>query len=220
MKPVFMRQLLVTTDKMIYVDNDIYFFGNSTLLFEQLNHYRVLLTPHFYSSDPHREQNWLEANFRVGLYNAGFFAARRDAADVLDWWARCCLYAIKQSFWRGLFDDQKYLDLVTVIFEGVGVLKHRGCNVAGWNYKTGEITQSLDSQMLSGYPIMFIHFAELTMKEFSKPASPFLEHYTQYIAALKKHKPSFTFRKSRWKAYHFKSYFYYAKWGFLRLFNQ
>lgn len=219
MKPVFLKQLLGTAEKVIYVDNDIYFFSDPVSLFDKLDTNQALLTPHFYASDPVKEQNWLEANFRVGLYNAGFFGASKDATALLDWWAKCCLYAIKKSFWRGLFDDQKYLDLLPVIFEKVGLLKHKGCNVAGWNYKNYAVTRHNKSFFLNGDPLVFIHFAELSMIEFSKSGNPLLDPYNQYTGALNVHKPGFVFRKNMLNAYHFKAYFYYLKWRLLRLVN-
>ena len=130
LKSVFLLHLLEKEEKVIYVDNDILFFSNPGFLFDELDQHKVLLTPHHYPRNPEINQNWFEANFRVGLYNAGFFAANKAAKDVLVWWAKACLYRCEKNYWRGLFDDQKYLDLVPIIESKTKIVDHLGCNVA------------------------------------------------------------------------------------------
>lgn len=220
MKAPFIRFLLPFCNKVVYIDNDVHFFDDASFLFEELNNNRVLLTPHYYPADPCREQNWLEANFRVGLYNAGFFAARQGAEQVLDWWMECCLYNIKKSSWRGLFDDQKYLDLVPVLFEEAGILRHRGCNLAGWNYRTCKVSGSPERPLVDDRPVVFIHFAGLTMREFARPGNPFHMMYRSYLRSLRTYHPSWTFREKKWSRYRADTFFYYVKWRFFRLFNR
>ena len=107
LKPVFLHYLLdAKANKAIYVDNDIYFYSDPAFLFELLEAHDFLLTPHHYPRDPSRDQNWLEANFRVGLYNAGFIGVNKKAIRDLDWWAACCAYRCEKNSLRGIFDDQ------------------------------------------------------------------------------------------------------------------
>lgn len=218
LKSVFMNYLLDKYSKVIYVDNDIYFFGDYAFLFDELNSNTVLLTPHFYSADPYKEQNWLEANFRVGLYNAGFIGVNANAKPALDWWAQCCLYNIKKSYWRGLFDDQKYLDLLPIHFDKVKVLKNKGCNLAGWNYNTCQLSRDSNNEIVVAnmFPLIFIHFAELSMFEFSKPNSFFFNEYNKYIEALKKHRKSYTFKKKIVSKFSILSYLYFIIWRMVR----
>lgn len=218
LKSVFMNYLLDKYSKIIYVDNDIYFFGNYSFLFDALNTSTMLLTPHFYSADPTKEQNWLEANYRVGLYNAGFIGANKDAKPALDWWAACCLYNIKKSFWRGLFDDQKYLDLLPIHFDNVNVLKNKGCNLAGWNYNTVQLSRDGKNEIVveNKFPLVFIHFAELSMLEFSKPNSYVFNEYTKYMEALRGYNKAYTFKKNGLSKYAILSYLYFIKWRIAR----
>lgn len=166
LKPVFLHYLLEQkADKAIYVDNDIYFFSDPAFLFDQLNEYDFLLTPHHYPRDPSRDQNWLEANFRVGLYNAGFIAVNKKAIRDLDWWAACCAYRCEKNALRGTFDDQKYLDLIPVMNERAHIVRHKGCNVAEWNKAVISRTARdghiyLDEK----YPLVFIHFNGSTVR--------------------------------------------------------
>lgn len=194
-KPLFMTHLFQQGyDRVIYVDNDIYFFTSPDFLFDKLGEANMFLTPHFYPADPREEQFWLEANFRVGLYNAGCIGANSSAADALDWWAQCCAYNVKKSAWRGLFDDQKYLDLIPVLFDKVEVLKHHGCNVAGWNKKLSARSMDQNQQvtMNEKWPLVFIHFNVFTFRAILKGWDPFLEPFLKtYLAQLTSFKPHY-----------------------------
>lgn len=190
MKPVFMLHLLRTvTDKVVYIDNDQYFYSDYTFLFQLLGHQSILLTPHYYKHSPASEQNWLEANFKVGLYNAGFVGASAQGQESLQWWAACCLYRCEKNMLRGLFDDQKYLDLIPVIDNKALVLRHQGCNVAGWN--TDYCTRSIiDGRVMINkeYPIVFVHFNAFTIQEIASGQDPLLlPLYEEYVACLKKY---------------------------------
>lgn len=218
LKPVFLLDLLETNERVVYVDNDCFFFGSPLFIDELLKESNVLLTPHFYKSNPQNEQNWLEANYRVGLYNAGFVAVNQKASAALNWWMQCCLYSLKKAYWRGLFDDQKYLDLLPIQFEGVKVLKHRGCNLAGWNDDSVEITSTKTGWRINQHDeLVFVHFAALTIKKWMVSSSfkPLLDYYTQ---ALQQHNPSYT-PKVKQARYQLSAYFYYLRWKLVRFFE-
>jgi hypothetical protein len=219
LKSIFMLHLLVQTDKIIYVDNDIYFYNNPKILFELLDTNSILLTPHFYDSNPNINQNWLEANFKVGLYNAGFIGVNTNATKALQWWSECCLYNIKKSYWRGLFDDQKYLDLLPVLFEGVLILKHKGCNLAGWNYLWYKLDRKKNSEVEidQTYQLLFIHFAETSLIHFSKKTNFFHTEYLTYIENLRRHRKGYTHKRSYFKTYTVSVYINHLKWTISRL---
>lgn len=192
LKPVFLTLLLRTiSDKVVYVDNDIYFFGHYHFLFDLLDKYNFLLTPHYYSSNPNKDQNWFEANYRVGLYNAGFIGVNKTAVKHLTWWADCCAYRCEKNSIRGMFDDQKYLDLIPVLNEQAHIVRHKGCNVADWNQN--EITRSeIDGQIFldKTFPLIFIHFNYTTIRAIEHGNEPlFVDLYEKYFANLQKHHP-------------------------------
>ena len=219
LKSVFMMHLLLQTEKIIYVDNDTYFYNNPQILFDLLNTNTLLLTPHFYDSNPNKNQNWLEANFKVGLYNAGFMGVNKNAINALQWWSECCLYNIKKSYWRGLFDDQKYLDLIPILFDDVMVVKHRGCNLAGWNYLWYKLSRKVDYtlEIESNYPLIFIHFAETSLTHFSKENSFLYPEYLTYIENLRAHQSRYTHKRSYFKTYTISVYINHLKWTISRL---
>lgn len=177
LKSVFILQLLAANNKVIYIDNDILFFSDPSFLFEELSQHPVLLTPHHYPSNPESNQNWFEANFRVGLYNAGFLAANQDAIAVLNWWAKACLYRCEKSYWRGLFDDQKYLDLFPILENRTKVLTHLGCNVAAWNEACCRVSLQENLFVVNEHiPLIFYHFNGFSLQQLEVDGA-LLQHY-------------------------------------------
>ena len=161
-----------------------------SFLFELLSKHSFILTPHHYKSDPNENQNWLEANFRIGLYNAGFVGANKDAIKTLQWWADCCLYRCEKNSFRGLFDDQKYLDIIPIIEESAHIIRHKGRNVAGWNTEICRRQIVNYRVMIDGkFDIVFIHFNENTIREIVRGSDFILfNHYHAYVSALKHYK--------------------------------
>lgn len=222
LKPVYLKFLISQGfERVLYVDNDIYFYGSPQFLFDKLLEKSFLLTPHFYPSNPQKDQNWLEANFRVGLYNAGFIGVSKNGIEILDWWTNCCLYNVKKSFWRGLFDDQKYLDLVPVKFDNVEVVKHRGCNLAGWNSDECEIIKDENGQFyIQNESLIFIHFTPLSLEKFSTSNAVLLHAYQLYVEKLKLKKSDHNFSNTKLTNNAISSYIYYVRWRFVRLFEK
>lgn len=216
LKPVLIKYLLETKfEKVIYVDNDTFFFSKPKLLFDHLDLSNILLTPHFYSSNPKKKQNWFEANYRVGLFNAGFVGVNKKALDMLNWWKECCEFNIKKSFWRGLFDDQKYLDLVPIVFDNVYIIKDTGYNLAGWNYENRLL--KLGGSNLSS--VTFVHFTNLTMKEFSKIENPFNPLFIEYLMIMKAEGYPFNQNDKKYSKRNILAYFYFLIWKLARKFD-
>jgi hypothetical protein len=193
LKPIVMEHLLRIYDKVVYVDNDICFFSSPTFIWDRLDENDILLTPHHYSRNPEKDQNWLEANYKVGLYNAGFVAANKNAIQALQWWAGCCLYRCEKSWFRGLFDDQKYLDLMPIVHPNTKVLEHHGYNVAGWNVDVCKRTLDASGSVTINdkWPIVFIHFNGFSIRAILNGDDSLLQpHLEEYIDQLQRHRPS------------------------------
>lgn len=167
MKSVFLLYLLEdkNLEKVVFVDPDIAFFSDPSFLFEALESSKVLLTPHWRCADPRRDP----INFGIlqtsGLFNAGFVGVSRGAEEALKWWAEVCLYRCDVNPAEGLFVDQAYLDLMPIYFEGVKILRHRGCNVANWNLSENRRKTCDDGTILvGGDPLVFVHFTGSTIR--------------------------------------------------------
>lgn len=199
LKPVFMNYLLQTKNlnEVIYLDNDIAFFSDFSFLFDELKRHSLILTPHNYPRNSDRLQNWLEANFKVGLYNAGFVGANKLAESTLDWWAGACLYRCEKNAMRGLFDDQKYLDLVPIIDPNTLVLSHKGCNVAEWNRNICKRSLIGNEVLINKqFPIVFIHFNATTLNCFANGEDELLlPFFNTYTLLLKKYNAKFDLAK-------------------------
>lgn len=190
LKPIFLTHLLSSLSSVIYVDNDVYFYGNPGFLFDELIDHPILLTPHHYPRDPKENQNWFEANFRVGLYNAGFVGANNKAIPALNWWAEACLYRCEKNYLRGLFDDQKYLDLIPIIEPQTKVIHHKGCNTAGWNSKYTDIRLINQNYFIhDSTPLIFYHFNNFSLLH----VDPNHEFVSEYIDNLKKYQLSISY---------------------------
>jgi hypothetical protein len=50
-----MGHLLQSYDKVVYLDNDIYFFSSPNFIWDELDDNDVLLTPHHYSRNPEKD---------------------------------------------------------------------------------------------------------------------------------------------------------------------
>lgn len=162
MKPVLMEFLLKDyLERVIYLDSDIYFFSDFGFLFEELRDSHILLSPHYRCSDPYVDAFNFGLNFLEGLYNGGFIGGTKKGIPALQYWASLCLYKCEKESEQGFYDDQRYLDILPVVFEGVNHIKHKGCNIANWNQI--ECKRSLEGNdiLINGkYPIIFIHFTK------------------------------------------------------------
>lgn len=217
LKAILLQHLLSSYDKVVYVDNDIYFISSPEFLWSELDTNDVLLTPHHYPRNPEKDQNWLEANFKLGLYNAGFVAVNRKAIDVLKWWAACCLYRCEKSLLRGLFDDQKYLDLMPIVHPNTKVLQHQGCNVAGWNVDVCKRTtdESGTVTINNKWPIVFVHFNGFSIRAILSGEDPLLKpHLDEYVDLLQRHRPGLQLQEL-WKENTFWDRMKYKAWHVL-----
>ncbi len=194
-KPLMLLWLLNKGyEKVIYVDNDIYFYSSPDFIFDLLEEHAVLLTPHYYKTDTKEEQYWLEGNFRLGMCNAGFVGVNDKGRNAAEWWAECCAYNVRKSSWRGLFDDQKYLDMLPVLFEDVHILKHLGCNVAFWNFwqRSASVNSNGELILNEEFPLVFVHYTKGTMRTLLKEKGHLLHPlFKAYEKTLKQFNPTF-----------------------------
>lgn len=160
MKPVLMAHLLERYTKVIYGDCDLHFYSDPAWLWKELDTSNVLLSPHWRSAVATVDRPNFDLLYVGGLYNGGFVAASRGGVPALDAWAANCAEVCIKDFTQGQYVDQTHLNLLPVYFDGVQVLKHRGCNVANWNMVECAREADVDGTVLINgtYPIVFIHF--------------------------------------------------------------
>jgi hypothetical protein len=190
LKSVWLTHLLERKgyDSVIFLDPVFYFFQDPSFLFDDLNKGAMLLSPHWRSFNPNTDPINFELNFRDGMYNGGCIGANQMGIPSLKWFANACLYACEHSRERGLFMDQKYLDALSVQFEGIRILRHKGCNIANWNMVECQRT-IVGGRLLinSTEPIVFVHFTQSTIRGVQNGAdpllAPLLEEYIQAVGS-------------------------------------
>src|SRR5688572_9632029 len=178
-KPVLISYLLENGfGKVLYTDCDIFFFNNYEFLFKELDHASILLTPHWHNPDPAVNENSFITLFTNGIFNAGFIGASSKGLPALKWWAEACHFKMGEIKSLGIHDDQKYLDALPVLFEHTKIIRHKGCNVATWNFEECKRVSVNGTVMINGeYPVIFIHFNQVLAKEILKRHDKFLLPY-------------------------------------------
>ena len=189
LKPVFINFLFSQGyEKVIFTDPDTYYFSDFGFLFDELNCQGILLSPHWRGKSPTMDHVNFDLQFVEGLYNAGFVGVHKNSKDAMDWWAKCCLHRCEKSQTLGHYVDQTYLNLLPIYFDNVSVLKHQGCNVAGWNISYCKRVKENDTAKINNqWPVVFIHFADLTISMMVQGQDDFLVPYLhEYISELSK----------------------------------
>lgn len=189
LKPIFISHLIDKGfNKVIFVDPDIYFVNDFSFLFSELDNNNVILTPHWANVNPFENEDSLFTVLRDGLFNAGFVGVNKNGKQAMEWWAGMCHYKIEKKKELGLYVDQKYLDLLSVQFEKVKIIKHQGCNLASWNIDTCKRIMYNNKLWINNqFEPVFIHFAKDTIVNILNKNDAFLSTYLdQYIADLKK----------------------------------
>jgi hypothetical protein len=189
LKPVFISHLLQTGfDKVIYVDPDIYFVSQFDFLFEKLNQSGVLLTPHWCNINPLINECALYDVLQGGLFNAGFVGANKSGLDAITWWAEVCHFKMERNRQLGVFDDQKYLNILPVQFDNIEIIKHQGCNLASWNIDICRRDVVDGKLMINGeFEPVFIHFTKSTITNVVNYNDKLLlPYFEEYASLLKK----------------------------------
>jgi hypothetical protein len=160
-KPTFLRFLLDRgVQQLIYLDPDIFVYSPLTPIFDSLDEYSIVITPHCTSPN----EACREAEIRLlqtGTYNLGFIAIsdNPETRRFLNWWEERCLHAAFDEIRSGLFVDQKWINQVPAYFEDVKILRHSGCNVAYWNLHEHVIRQEGNNWFVDEQPLIFFHFS-------------------------------------------------------------
>jgi hypothetical protein len=209
--------ILNGADTAIYLDNDQYFIQSPASILAVFEQHSILLTPHFYPIDPNRRgANWFEATYQVGVYNAGFIGVRKDAIPFLNWWFSCCTYSVRKSYFRGLFDDQKYLDAVPALFREVYVHGAPTWNFAAWNDWVPDLNWDGSQLKIGADLIVFVHFATLTLQQFAVDNHVAHAVYQQYVGHLSQFiKEPLQFAEPKMSRRKILNFLRYLHWRFL-----
>ena len=149
-------------ERVIYFDPDIKVYGSVAPILARLDGAEILLTPHLTDclGDDGKHPSEL-AILQSGTYNLGFIALRRTETTrrFVAWWQSKLLRDCVVDIPRGLFTDQKWIDLVPGMFDAVFVERDPGWNVAYWNLAHRAVARSDDAFSVNGRPLLFFHYS-------------------------------------------------------------
>ncbi|TCL59362.1 hypothetical protein EDD76_10499 [Kineothrix alysoides] len=159
-KGQFFRYLLKTypgEDKFVYLDPDCYVYSDFTELKQLLEKKPIILCPHLLQ--PGNIDMELSSTAH-GVYNLGFLAVNHseEAERFINWWADRLYLFCYDDIQRGIFTDQKWIDLAPCFFDAE-ILKHRGYDFATWSLLDCGMTNDGNHYFIKGDPLRFIHFS-------------------------------------------------------------
>jgi hypothetical protein len=152
-KPALISFLLKTNprvDRLTYLDADLYFFADHSLLNVESS---IAIVEHRFASN-------LQSLAVTGRYNAGWISVKRDSTglDCVEWWRQRCIEWCYDTPDDGRYGDQGYLDGFRRLFGSVVSITHKGANLAPWNIGNFSIGLVDGKVVVDGEPLIFYHF--------------------------------------------------------------
>ncbi|HVI48792.1 MAG TPA: hypothetical protein VM802_28240 [Chitinophaga sp.] len=142
-----------------YIDADLYFYTDPTVLMDEMGNHAVMITEHRYT--PMYDKSKLSGKYCVQYIT---FRNNRWGMEALQWWRNACLDWCYDRHEDGKFGDQKYLDDWTTRFTNVWVLQNLGGGLALWNiqqYDVFEVNGKLKCREIATgkeFDPVFYHF--------------------------------------------------------------
>ena len=177
-KPYFFSHLFESFPhkvSLIYLDPDIQVFSPMSEVVDSFEKSSIILVPHF--STPQFDQPGIitpeNRILQRGLYNLGFLGLKRsrETAELLDWWKVKLQDQCLISPRKGLFVDQKWMDLAPLYFDNTVILKNLGYDVAYWNLYENSLQYKGADLYANDHPLRFYHFSA-----FDKNSSDYVEN--------------------------------------------
>lgn len=171
--------------EFIYLDPDCYVYSDFIELKMLLRTRPILLCPHLLQ--PGNIDMELSSTAH-GVYNLGFLAINHspEAMRFIDWWAERLYLFCYDDIQKGIFTDQKWIDLVPCFFDAT-IVKHCGYDFAPWSLLNCEMSKVDEQYLVKGDSLRFIHFsgygrsAQKCMNDWlPKGEHPFRDLYAEY----------------------------------------
>lgn len=166
LKPYLLSALLESGYEQVhYVDADCRAYSSPAPLIEELAAADLLLTPHCLGPIP--DDGCMPTALTVlrgGAFNAGYLGVRATAAgrEFACWLGAMTERQAYNQPAKGMCGDQRWLDLVPVMFSGLAICRRRGANVAYWNLHERPLMQDDQGRYTAGgEPLLFFHFSGL-----------------------------------------------------------
>ena len=162
LKPFFLEYVLnnySTIENVVYLDADICFFNDPSPIFEANKGYSIQLSDHdFQESNSSVEQI-------CGIYNSGFIVFKncKTGLYALKWWKEKCIDWCRDGVDEGRFGDQKYLEIMPIIFDEVFSINTQGVNVAPWNESKYQFSNKNGKVYINDFKLICYHYCGLRL---------------------------------------------------------
>lgn len=186
-------------DSCTYIDSDVFFFSDPSILIDEMQDKSVLITDHWYTQAYDQTET-------SGKYCVQFITFKNnvDGLNVLSWWSRRCIEWCYARFEDGKFGDQKYLDDWPERFgsDVICELQNRGGGLAPWNIQQYSVISNFlcaNNYIVfnnSKYNAVFFHFHNVKCTEkynilfitsfYNISKVVFKAFYAPYLTILKK----------------------------------
>lgn len=182
-KPVAFQRFLETSENAVYLDPDTFLTAPMVELGPDLaaTEGGILLTPHYLN--PVTDDATLGDGhlLLVGVYNLGFCAVDRRAGAFLEWWWG---HLKNECLWdpmSGLFVDQKFCDIGSVLFRA-GAWRHSGYNVSVGNIHERDLALDQEGFVIAntGDRLRLFHFHAFDTKRPEELSTRF-DHSTAHL---------------------------------------
>lgn len=167
-------------EKCIYFDPDILAFSSIEEIYNKLDEYNAIVTPHITQIGLAGQGNIPEHQLLCsGVYNLGFLGIKNtnESKAILDWWERKLEDKCFASIPENLFTDQKWMDLIPCFLGNtLFVSQNLGMNMAPWNFHERKIQNeenelyvvSRNNESFIRERLIFVHFSGYNYKTLIK----------------------------------------------------
>ena len=154
--------------KVVYIDADCYLYSRLHSIDRALESHSIALSPHLIESLPADEKSPREILFlSAGAFNGGVVGCLADEPGkaFIRWWmdrlSRDCYIDLA----RGIFVDQKWLDIVPALFPRSTINRSPACNTGYWTLQQFDFSGSeVDGYFVGGERLECFHFSNFLPK--------------------------------------------------------
>lgn len=175
-------------DYFVFLDADTKVFGPFDELLEHLGTNEIVISPHFISIDADDPFAHLETIHSSGIFNTGLYAIKRgpESSKFLHWWAKILSKHCYRNPFRGMWNEQKWLDLLPGTFD-FNILKDPGYNVGGWNFHERLLTaEDQGRYLVNGKPLRLFHFSGIHNDYYDKQMTTTTQNQQKILEQFKR----------------------------------
>ena len=179
-KPKTFQYLLESYNKVVYLDPDIFVYSSLKYVFDKLDQYEVIISPHYLKMEKtYNGDLWENIFLGMGSFNLGFLAVKESADTnlLLNWWDRVLRTECFMDSSRYTATDQKWFNYVPMFLsqDKLLITRHKGIDVAPWNFFEREIFVKNDKLLVKfrtedkgneeADELLFVHFSNYKYAE-------------------------------------------------------